>query len=1061
MNRTDHSSSIARIGLFVALICTPAFALQSDRTMLHFEQPASGMRGGAPRDIPALPRPNRGDLFGGWRSDSRQVMQESWTVQQGAPDYIQSMAQTADGFLWLGGPSGLFRFDGTRFERFHAPSGDQLLSTNLISIFAPSTGGLWVGYEFGGFSFINNGRVKNYGRESGASTGTVNGFAQDPDGVIWAGTVNGVWRFEGPTWRHLGAEWNAPSSFTRLAFDRSGTLWALEGYSKQTLIYMLPGSKRFRVADENPIGSGFTRDADQMVMTSPITRQHVANSTRNPDDGLIAFPIFRKDSQQIVDRRNSVWIMPRGPLMRIQASEPLSDVVTKANSGSSETYDVHPYNDAWLVDREGNVWFSDDTGIHRFFYAPFTRLNLSSVKGPFAIAADDDGGMWVGAWGTSVPDLYHLANGKIDTLHVPNSGYWMLAYRAADKTFWFAGAGGLWHLVHGKLVRIALPKEMSDQSIYLQVITSDRAGGVWVSFTRRGLYRYEKGVWTLSGGRRDFPRPDVVSEFTDSLGRVWFGYTRSQLAVLDGDRVQVFLPSDGIRVGTITAIYGRGSQIWIGGEFGLQQFDNGRFHTIGAVNDDWLLGISGIVETPNGDLWLNGLSGIFHISRAEISLALNDPSYRVKGEHFGNREGLPGFAAQIRPLPSVVEGSDGRLWFSVTGGLVWLDPTRPQEKAIAPPITIQSVSADDRPYDPNSQATFPAHTSSVRIEYAAISLSDPEAIRFRGRLLETDPRWHEVSTASPVMYRNLPPGQYHFTVGASDTNGVWSDKMANVNFTILPAWYQTNSFRACSVWLFLLLLWALYQLRLKQLERHFNITIQTRVDERTRIARELHDTLLQSFQGITLLFQRARNLLPERAPEAIKTLDKALDGAERAIVEGRDAIHDLRSPAPAARVLAEEITAFGDELVAKDTNEKAQLQFRMVVEGSAHALDPKAHIHIFRIAREAMRNASSHSQGRLIEAEIAYTDDLFRLRIRDDGKGIDPNVQGRAERTGHWGLKGMRERAQRLGGELDVWSEPGAGTEIEFRIPGSTVYAAASSRGSFQPFWKRRKNDDA
>jgi signal transduction histidine kinase len=160
-------------------------------------------------------------------------------------------------------------------------------------------------------------------------------------------------------------------------------------------------------------------------------------------------------------------------------------------------------------------------------------------------------------------------------------------------------------------------------------------------------------------------------------------------------------------------------------------------------------------------------------------------------------------------------------------------------------------------------------------------------------------------------------------------------------------------------------------------------------------------------------------------------------------------------------VLAEEITAFGDELVAKDTNEKAQLQFRMVVEGSAHALDPKAHIHIFRIAREAMRNASSHSQGRLIEAEIAYTDDLFRLRIRDDGKGIDPNVQGRAERTGHWGLKGMRERAQRLGGELDVWSEPGAGTEIEFRIPGSTVYAAASSRGSFQPFWKRRKNDDA
>jgi signal transduction histidine kinase len=251
-----------------------------------------------------------------------------------------------------------------------------------------------------------------------------------------------------------------------------------------------------------------------------------------------------------------------------------------------------------------------------------------------------------------------------------------------------------------------------------------------------------------------------------------------------------------------------------------------------------------------------------------------------------------------------------------------------------------------------------------------------------------------------------------------------------------------------------------YQLRLKQLEGQFNMALEARVDERTRIARDLHDTLLQSFQGLTLHFQRVRNLLPERTPEAILTLDKALDGAERAIVEGRDAIHDLRSPAPAAKTLAEEVTAFGEELVAKDTSEKEPVQFRMVVEGSAHALDPDAHIHIFRIAREAMRNALSHSQGRLIEAEIAYTDDLFRLRIRDDGKGIDPNLQGRAERTGHWGLKGMRERAERLGGELDVWSEPGAGTEIELRIPGSIVYTASSSRSSFQPFWKRRKNDD-
>src|SRR6202041_570608 len=249
-----------------------------------------------------------------------------------------------------------------------------------------------------------------------------------------------------------------------------------------------------------------------------------------------------------------------------------------------------------------------------------------------------------------------------------------------------------------------------------------------------------------------------------------------------------------------------------------------------------------------------------------------------------------------------------------------------------------------------------------------------------------------------------------------------------------------------------------YTLRLKQVTIRIQERLGTRLEERERIARELHDTLLQSFQGLLLHFQRARNLLPDRTPEAIQTLNKALDGAERAIVEGRDAIHDLRSPAPAAKVLAQEIAAFGEELIVKDTREMQPMQFRMVIEGSAHALHPNAHIQVFRIAREAMRNAFSHSQGRLIETEIAYTDNLFRLRIRDDGKGIDSDLRGRAEEIGHWGLRGMRERAESLGGEFEVWSEPGAGTEIELRVPASIAYETAHSQSSSWLSWRKRSN---
>ena len=338
---------------------------------------------------------------------------------------------------------------------------------------------------------------------------------------------------------------------------------------------------------------------------------------------------------------------------------------------------------------------------------------------------------------------------------------------------------------------------------------------MWVSFGRHGLYRLADGVWTSYGGREDLPKTGVVIEFTDSLGRVWFGYTESQLAVLDDDHVQVFGPNDGIRVGNITAIYGRGSVIWIGGEFGLQQFDHGHFHNIQATDDELLRGISGIVEMANGDLWLNGLGGIFHLRRSEISEALKNPAYQVKGEHLGVREGLPGFPAQLRPLNTAIEGTDGRLWFATSGGVVWLDPARPEKNVPPPPITIQSVSADDKNYQLGSALKFPAHTSSVQISYASISLSDPTTVHFRYKLQETDKDWHEVASANPVSYRNLAPGSYHFSVMATDTNGMWSDKVATTEFAILPAFYQTRWFLALCVAAALAALYLLYLLRLR------------------------------------------------------------------------------------------------------------------------------------------------------------------------------------------------------------------------------------------------------
>jgi signal transduction histidine kinase/ligand-binding sensor domain-containing protein len=985
-----------------------------------------------------------------------QVGHESWTFKDGAPPDVTCLAQTSDGFLWLcGGPNGLVRFDGTRFEPFSSPFGDRLLSANLYSLFVPPSGGLWIGYTIEGFSFLDKGRVTNYASD----TGSVYGFAQDRDGIVWAGASSGLWRFDHSSWQHIGVEWNAPAARVyQVGFDSQGILWALVGNAggPKDLIYLMPGIRRFKTARRNLSVEAFTWDTDRAVLTEPAASA-MSDSDERSDERPPVDPVLTK-SHQFVDRNNSLWIITPAdkPVVMRLPRESLHDAfneLSPAGSGS-ETYDVNPFDEAALVDREGNIWFGDTKGIHRFFYSPLIRQEFpkeASENADFAVVADDNGAVWISSGASGVGnkvDLYYVFGGKAER-HLPQviSSF---AYRAPDKTFWFSGEGCLWHLVGHDFVRVDLPPEVANQFNFLQTITGDQQGGMWVSFGRHGLYRLADGIWTSYGGRDDLPKTGTwtIVAFTDSVGRVWFGYTKSQLAVLDGDRVRVFGPSDGLQVGTVLAIYQGGSEIWIGGEFGLEQFDHGRFHKIAAVDDELLRGISGIVETPDGDLWLNGISGIFHIRKAEISQALKDSTYRVKGEHFGRRDGLPGVANQLRPLPTAIEGTDGRLWFTLRNGVVWLDPAAYSERqAVRPPITIQSVSADDKSYAPASRLSLPAHTSSVQISYSAVSLSDPEAIRFRYKLREVDKAWHEVAASSPVTYRSLPPGSYHFNVAASDTNEAWSDEIATTGFTILPAFYQTLWFRSLCVILFLAAVAGLYQLRLRQLARQYGMRMEERVSERTRIARELHDSMLQGFQGLMFRLQAVRQLLPPG--DAAKFLDSAMQVGDQAIGEGRDAVQNLRSSSFDDRDLATSLSALGAELGA-GMDLPSRPEYRVVVEGRPRELTAVVRDEAYRIVREGLCNAYQHAKARHIETEVTFGDADLTIRVRDDGIGVDPQILARGQRPGHWGLPGMRERSESFGGHLHVWSQGNAGTEVELRIPAHVAYtqhpASISSR---------------
>jgi signal transduction histidine kinase len=425
---------------------------------------------------------------------------------------------------------------------------------------------------------------------------------------------------------------------------------------------------------------------------------------------------------------------------------------------------------------------------------------------------------------------------------------------------------------------------------------------------------------------------------------------------------------------------------------------------------------------------------------------VRNTSYRVKGEHFDRREGLPGVPTQMHPLPTAIEGTDGRLWFALQNGVVWLDPATYSEHRVAPPaIAIESVSADDKGYAPASSLSFPAPTSSVQIGYAAVSLSDPEAIRFRYKLQETGEDWHEVASASPVTYRNLPPGSYHFNVTASDTNGIWSNKVAAADFTILPAFYQTPWFRSLCAITFVALLAGLYQLRLKHLRRQYSVRLEERVNERTRIARELHDTLLQSFHGLLLHIQTAYNHLPSRPENARKALGVALDRGAEAIMAARATVQELRSTPAVTNELSSAIAALSEELRAAPAEGRSPA-VEVEVEGQARELQPIQRDEIYRITGEALRNAFRHAQAARIDVAIRHGDHEFRITVKDDGKGIDPEILQQGGRRDHWGLPGMRERAEAMGAELDVWSSTGNGTEVSLRVPAVIAYVGSATR---------------
>ena len=976
-----------------------------------------------------------------------QLNHRAYGLLEGAPTNPLDMAQTTDGTLWLAGMVGLSRFDGVRFTKYPGPSDEPLPTTLVYALLASPDGGLWIGFGLGGVGFLKAGHLTVYTEKDGLPGGSVNRLLLDHDGTLWIATNGGLARLRGGHGERVASD--LIDRVRSLALDKTGALWV------QTVdhVFVLTAGH-----------STFHEMGRLAVADNKTARLRIQESLAVAPDGSVwaAFPdtmlIFAGSQAQsaavtrlkgsywplMFDRNGNLWATKDRGLYRWQNARLISErSATLAEIGKPSEPQGAPsglndtFVNAFFEDREGNVWVGRRTGVDRYSRSTVRPISLSPCAGQATtLSVDEAGTFWSACISTDLNSqaLMKIRNGSVVTQY--ETDQWFSAgYRARDGTVWFGGPGELAHLAGPRLLWTPIPP--AARGIDTQAITEDRDGSLWVSVVRKGVFHVvASGEWVPDGGLEALKRlgPAVV-EMTAPDGNIWFGYPNSQIARLQNGAVRVFDRSQGLSIGGVESIYATGGQLWAGGELGLARFDGVRFISIWSASGIRFTGLSGIVATHEGDLWLNGTEGITRIPHAEIEHVIRDPDYHVQSRTFDVMDGVPGSAQQLRTIPSILDTGNGQLWFEMSQGLVLIDSQHLVLNTLPPPVTISSLRSNDKQY-PNlgSELRLPVHSTDVDFNYSAGSLAVPEHVRFRYKLEGSDRDWQDGGNRRDARYTNLGPGHYTFRVTASNNDGVWNTAGTSVRFEILPAFYQTRWFYALCALAGVALLTGLYRVRMRQVAAEVRGRLEARLAERERIARELHDTLLQGMQGLIWRFQAAADRIPPGEP-ARQLMEQSLDRADKLLGEGRDRVKDLRPRAEDVTDLVEALAAEGEQFT-----QLHPVKFRVSVQGASRELHPIVREEGFLIAREALGNAFQHSGAKNIEAEVSYGQAALQVRIRDDGRGIGAAVLDAGGSPGHFGLIGMRERAKKLGGQLEVWSRPGAGTEIDLRVPADVAY---------------------
>ncbi len=964
--------------------------------------------------------------------DISQYAHNKWTARDGFfKGSISSIAQTPDGYLWLGTDFGLVRFDGVRSVPWSPPDGEHLPGTLINGLLSARDGRLWIATNQGLVSW-KDGKLTHYPQLAGHY---IFALLEDRDGTIWISGWAGsgrIWAIHSGSTRCNEENGSFGSGMEALYEDRSGNLWA---GGLASVWRLRPGPPQlYRMPDPELTVHGLIEGDDGalwIALRSGIMElvNGKAGKYPLPDGGQQVTP-----RQFLRDRDGGLWIgTADSGLWHVHQGR--ADRFTQSDGLSGDAVQ------RLAEDREGNIWVATADGLDRFrdFAIPTISVKQGLSKSWVgSVLASRDGSVWLG----TTSGLNRWRDGRI-TIYRKESGlpddYIESLFQDEGGRIWVSTLRGLSFFENGRFTPISgVPGR------YGHSIAGDSAGNLWISHDL-GLFHLHAGrlveriPWARLGGKGR----DTTLLAEPGQGGLWLAFTEGGIAYFqEGEIRATYSHANGLGEGPVNDLHlDQDGTLWAATAGGLSRVKNGRAATLASQNGLPCDTIHALAEGDAHSLWLYTACGLVRIARSELDAWAKDEKRTIQVAVFDNSDGVGSHALPISSFsPRFAKAVDGKLWFAHADGVSVFDPRHVPVNKLAPPVHIEEVKADGKSYAPTRGLRLPARVRDVWIDYTALSFAAPEKVRFRYRLEGQDTEWKELVNEREAKYSNLAPRRYRFRVIACNNSGVWNETGDTLDFSVDPAYFQTAWFEAACVAALLVLLWALYRYRLHQIARRLDI----RAEERTRIARDLHDTLLQSFQGLMLGFQMVDNQLP--LGKAKDLLEKTLERADQAIAEGRDAVHDLRSSTTVTNDLADAVRALGDELASADSG-----AFEIVVEGAPRDLHPILRDEIYRLAREAVRNAFRHAQASRIEVEISYGEKLFRLRIRDDGGGIPPEIldEGRA---GHYGLPGMRERAREIGGQLNVWSGKGTGTEIEFDIPGSIAYGTSPARKGWRRF---------